>query len=129
MPLLSNLRDGIAPWSPEEVWYHAIWKFEASYKEEDGDEHFLRVTMKIYANSDTTPPTDGADDREITYVYKVLYSGGSATNSPLNDWISVGDDGHYAPESLWAVSAPGGGWGGQNPFVTEANVRLLDGGN
>jgi hypothetical protein len=119
---------------PDDVWNHAVWKYEATYEEADGgDEHFIRVTIDIHANDDHTPPTDDSANRDIEYVYAITYANGLPVGSGNDDWQTVGkpEGGNrgalYPPRKLSYIS--GATWGGSDPYVTEDRVRGLDSAN
>jgi hypothetical protein len=123
--LQSNLRsDGGAA---TEVWNHAVWKYDAVYEEAaGGNEKVVEITVDLAANEDHTPPTNDVGDRDIKYVYILEYKDAGTVDegAAANDWISVGGDASYALGNLLRVT--GAAWGGDNPHVTEANVKSLD---
>ncbi len=123
--LQSNLRSEGS--DPGEVWNHAVWRFEAQYEEAPGDdEKIVRIENDVDANQDHTPPTDDTDDRSMTYTYIVEYqsNGEVSQSSSENDWISVAGHANFAPSNMLRVTDAN--WGGNNPHVTEGNVRSID---
>jgi hypothetical protein len=86
----------------------------------------VEITVDLAANEDHTPPTNDVGDRDIKYVYILEYKDAGTVDegAAANDWISVGGDASYALGNLLRVT--GAAWGGDNPHVTEANVKSLD---
>lgn len=127
--LQSNLRCSASstPPSPYAVWNHAVWRYDAVYSFVPMcSDRVVEVSIIIKANKDEYP-SDGIEDRVVTYVYVVEYKddGSVDETSTANDWRSVGGDAAYALSTLVRVAA--GSWtAGGNPEVKLSNVQALD---
>ena len=115
-PILANLRastlesivNGIPQSNGDQVWNQNIYRYTASYMEEEGDPHRSRVTVKIYANQNTPYPSPGLTERTIDYVYTIKYGSPEVPESGISYDSKVGNTFVNHPDLNW-ISASGGG--------------------
>lgn len=127
--LYSNMRaDGSGS---DEVWNHAVYKFEATFEEAPGgNEKTLKIANNVSANGDILPPSTDGRRRQVIYKYIITYQQDGSPDTAAaaaKDWISVEGEASWAPKFLSKVGAPS--WNANNPLVTQANVRADDAAN
>ena len=126
--ILANLRAFPPTGKPGEVWNHGVGKYTARLHAIPGAGP--RRVASSWSSSATRGRASTKKDpkpRINSYEYALSYgldgevdeSGGAAC-----DWIAAGGDAMFAPMNLMEVAESR--WQGQNPLVTEANVRSLD---
>jgi len=72
-PMIADLRD-MTRYDFREVWNHAIYKYESTMKQAEGnDEKVIEITTIITSNMDFPEMPSDSDKREDTYVYVVEY--------------------------------------------------------
>ena len=123
MAMQSNMRS-LYTNAPDAVWNYAVWKFQASYAETNGNENLVVIDNEVRANEDRYPSSE-TEDHVVGYRYVVEYgpSGDVQKTSFLNDWIGVSGQAVWAPQNLLLITNVV--WGATND-VTEANLRTLD---
>ena len=126
--LLANLRAFPPRGTPDEVWNHGIGQYTARFTALPGrSEREVKVDVELVANSGSS--LDGQDEkpRVIRFVYTLVYGYDGTVDEipgPLCDWIALGGEALYCPLNVMEVVETR--WRGYNPYVTEANVRVLD---
>jgi hypothetical protein len=128
IPLLSNFRAFPPRGTVDEVWNHAIGAYAARYTAVPGaDVHTTAIEVELVANSGSSLDGQEEGPRAARYTYRLTY--GADGNVDLNqayldDWIAIDGQAQFAPLNVIEIVAST--WAGHNPYVTEANVRMLD---
>ena len=126
--LLGNLRAFPPRGTVGEVWNHGVGKYIARYSAIPGmDVQVVRLEVELQANSGSSLDGQEEKPRVIHYVYALAYGvDGRVDESRADvcDWIGLSGEAVFVPLNLMEVL--GTRWVGHNPYVGEANVRVLD---
>ncbi len=126
VPLQTDMRvDAAPPARGDEVWNHAIYKYQADFRESPdlGNERIVEIDVQVWANSDLTPPPIPlTGDRYEEYVIQLEFDdqGEPVADSPNQNWISAS---HYPPHDLTTVT--GSPYTSHNPYLTKARIDGL----
>ena len=127
-PLLANLRAFPPRGTINEVWNHGIYKYIATYHAiPNRGPRAVKISLELHANSGSMLNGQDDKDRVVYYQYSLVYGLDGRvdeTNPYAADWISVGGEAQYAPLNILQLVESQ--WGGHNPQVTLANVRMID---
>ncbi len=126
--LLANLRAFPPRGTINEVWNHGVYKYIATYHAiPNRGPRAVKISLELHANSGSMLNGQDDKDRVVNYEYSLVYGlDGQVdeTNPYAADWISVGGEAQYAPLNILQLVESQ--WGGHNPQVTLANVRMID---
>jgi hypothetical protein len=128
IPLLSNFRAFPPRGTIDEVWNHAIGTYAARYTAVPGaDVHTAAIEVELVASSGSSLDGQEEGPRVARYTYRLTYGADGNVDlnqAYLNDWIAIDGQVQFAPLNVIEIVAST--WAGHNPYVTEANVRMLD---
>ncbi|GAC1449143.1 MAG: hypothetical protein NVSMB9_32860 [Isosphaeraceae bacterium] len=126
--LLGNLRAYPPRGTTDEVWNHAIGEYSARYTAIPGrSEREVKVEVELTANSGSSLNARDDSPRVVRFVYALVYGFDGIVDesqASLCDWIGLGGEALYCPLNLLEILEPR--WQGDNPSITESNLRALD---
>lgn len=108
-----------------EVWNHAIFKYEAQFKEEenDNDEKYVEIETEITGNRDTPFPPSATSAVTRKFTYRLTYDGSGKPTTTKQNWINC--DNCIPPSCLGIVDDESTfGWHA-NCGITKARVDAL----
>jgi len=124
-PMIADLRD-MTRYDFREVWNHAIYKYESTMKQVEGnDEKVIEITTIITSNMDFPEMPSDSDKREDTYVYVVEYKvdGNIDGTSEKQNWKSTSG---FAPAHIGWISPGRVEWNVDSHCgITKENVDNL----
>lgn len=125
-PFMADLRAEYGN-NPRAVWFHAVWKYEATFEEAPGgNEKYVKIANTVSANRDKKPPTVGTkDDRVVKYTYMITYDADGIPDSEGKaDWTDVGGQAKFAPTDIKTVRKVQ--WTDPEKVILEKTVREND---
>jgi hypothetical protein len=108
-----------------EVWNHAIYKYVATFKEEqnENDVKYVEIEMKITGNRDTPFPPSETSTVGRKFTYRLSYNSSGDTIRDKQNWVSC--HGALPPSCMGIVNDESSfGWHA-NCGITKSNVDTL----